>query len=300
MVTAQVPARVGWWKFDDSADLLKATIGTALTLEGTQESVAGPVTGNGATQIGTGSYLIMEHGLDTLVNEYTLQIDFSVPEIGVWNALYQTATDNSEDAESFINTDNFVGAWRFGYSTIPVEQDTWYRMIVSVKNGEFYKIYMNGELWVDGAGQDVDSRDALKDKLLVFADNDAEDATINCSGLGIWDVALTADQVTELGDATTDPVGIKQNSATAALLGQNYPNPFNGTTTFAYQVNKMSDVSFSIVDFAGREIKQMNEGQKLPGSYTMELSAENLNNGVYFIRMTSTEGISTKKFVVNR
>jgi hypothetical protein len=62
-VNAQVPERKGWWKFDDAADMLKAEIGSPLTLSGTQTSVAGPTAGNLATQISLGSYLTMTHGI---------------------------------------------------------------------------------------------------------------------------------------------------------------------------------------------------------------------------------------------
>ncbi len=207
---AAVPERKGWWKFDDAADMLKADIGSPLVLTGSQTSVPGPLDGNLATQLTTGSYLTMTHGIaanggGTLVNEYTLQMDISVPQLNVWNSFYQTAPANDDDAEMFINTTNFVGAWRFGYSTQSVLQDTWYRVIVSVKNGSHFKIYVNGQVWVDGTGQDIDGRDALQTVLLMFADNDGEDNTINCAELGIWDVALSSAEALELGDPTTGP-----------------------------------------------------------------------------------------------
>lgn len=301
MLTAQVPTRTGWWTFDNAIDLLGATIGSPLTLVGEDAAVNGPVTGNNAIQIGTGSYLVMDHGIEAPVEEYSLQIDFSVPQLDVWNAFFQTTVDNSDDAECFINTSNRIGAWRYGYSeNDSVEIDTWYRMIVTVKNGEFYRIYVDGKLWVPGVAQDSNSRDALQNQLLVFADDDGEDNTILCSELAIWDVALTADQVAELGDATTSTIGIEQKTATTSLLGKNYPNPVTGLTTFNYQVNNPGNVSFSIVDYAGREVRQMNAGQKMNGSYTLELSADDLNNGIYFIRMNSGDGTAVQKFIVNK
>lgn len=191
---ASVPPRTGWWKFDDPLDMLAATTGQALVLTGTQTSVAGPVDGNLATELSVGSYLTMTHGIaanggGTKVNEYTLQLDILMPTGGMYHAIYQTAADNSNDAEMFINPDNFIGAWRFGYSANSVSENSWYRLIVTVKNGQFFKIYMNGELWVDGAGMDVDDRDALEATLLLFADEDGEDNTMLCSEAGIWDVA---------------------------------------------------------------------------------------------------------------
>jgi hypothetical protein len=210
--SAQVPERTGWWKFDDAADMLKADIGMPLTVTGTQASVPGPAEGNLATQVSLGSYLTMTHGVapnggGISVNEYSLQIDFSVPEIGKWHAFIQTNPANSDDADLFTKaSDNTIGTAATGYSVNAVAVDTWYRMVISVNNGEFFNVYLNGELWLTGTPQDVDGRWALVNELLIFADDDGDDAAINCSELGIWDVALTAGQASELGNASTVPL----------------------------------------------------------------------------------------------
>jgi hypothetical protein len=203
--TMPLVARKGWWKFDDAADMLKAEIGSPLTLTGTQTSVAGPEEGNLATQVPLGSYLTMAHGISAngggdSVNEYSVQIDFSVPEIGKWHAFIQTNPLNDNDADLFTKAgDNTIGTAATGYSTNAIAQDTWYRMIISVKNGEFFNVYLNGQLWLSGTPQDIDGRWALVNELLVFADDDGDDATINCAELAIWDVALSADEAAQLG-----------------------------------------------------------------------------------------------------
>jgi len=308
VVNASVPERKGWWKFDDAADLLKAEIGSALVLTGSQESVNGPAAGNLATNIGVGSYLTTEHGIPangggSFVNEYSLQIDFSVPELALWHAFIQTTADNSDDAELFTNTDNALGAWRMGYSANLVTANTWYRMIISVKNGEtggFYKIYVNGELWVDGVGQTVDDRDALQTALHFFADNDGEDSPINCSELGIWDVALTAEQATELGDATTSPSGIFENNPVenTSEIGQIYPNPSSVSTTVTYQVLTREDINFQILDMTGKVIRVIAEGVKAPGQHNLALATENLPAGTYYVRLKTDQSVSTKKLVI--
>lgn len=306
VVNAAIPERKGWWKFDDPADMLKAEIGNALVLTGSQESVDGPVSGNLATLIGTGSFLAMEHGIGangggSFVNEYSLLIDFNAPQIGVWNAFYQTAVDNSDDAEMFINTDNLIGAWRYGYSTNTVSENTWYRLVITVKNGEFFKIYVNGQIWVEGAGQDIDDRDALQSVLLLFADNDGEDANIKCSEAAIWDVALTADEALELGDAYTSSSAINENGGYSNnfVLEQNYPNPFSTSTTFPYEILTNEDVTFNVLDIAGKVIKTINVGTRIPGQYNFELNSD-LPNGSYYLQMTTKHSSSTKKMVIIR
>lgn len=219
-VNAQVPERKGWWKFDDAADMVKAAVGSPLTVTGTQTSVPGPVAGNLATQVPLGSYLTMTHGIAAngggdSVNEYSVQIDFSVPEIGKWHAFIQTNPSNSGggslgDAELFTNTSNKIGTSATGYSDNAISVDTWYRMVISVKNGEFFNVYLNGELWLNGTLQAVDGRWALVNELLIFADDDGDDAAINCSELGIWNVALNAAQASELGNASTVPLASRK------------------------------------------------------------------------------------------
>ena len=307
----KVPERVGWWKFDDLANLLKAEIGEPLTLTGTQESTAGPVSGNDAVSVGPGSYLTMTHGISyngggAMVNEYSLQIDFSIPEASIWHAFFQTAPLNDSDADLFINggssTPNAIGTAATSYSTNTVSAGTWYRMIVVVKNDGFFKVYINGELWVESAGQGVDGRFALADVLLLFGDDDGDDNTILCSEAGIWDVTLTADQIAKLGNATTDPnVGVFNNKVNQnSDLGQNFPNPFTYSTTFPYKVSKTGNVSFRVLDIAGRQIESINEGVQTPGNYTYNLKANKLAAGTYYFQMTSDEKSSVRKMIVVR
>jgi hypothetical protein len=210
---AQTPERKGWWKFDEPANLLKAQIGSPLELVGDGSSVGGPAAENKAMQIAPGSFLNMTHGIapggGSLVNEYSLQFDFSIPEAGIWHAFFQTDPTNAEDAELFSNTNNSIGVSATGYSAKAISANTWYRMVVSVKNGEFFKIYIDGVLWKDGDIQAIDSRFALASSLILFGDNDGEDGTINCSELGIWDIALDADQALELGGANNVRVPVR-------------------------------------------------------------------------------------------
>ncbi len=203
LTIAQVPTRKGWWKFDDAASITKADLGSNLELVGIQQAIAGPAAGNGATRIGVGSHFKMTHGITpspkTLVNEYSIQFDFRVKDIGSWRAFFQTSPDNSTDADCFINSSGFVGVRATGYGTYDIKPNEWYRLVVSVKNGVLYRYYLDGQLMHNGVIQDVDGRFALDKVLLIFADEDGEDNEIDCAELAIWDKALTGGQVKLLG-----------------------------------------------------------------------------------------------------
>jgi hypothetical protein len=304
----QVPVRKGWWKFDTQNNKLLATVGKDLELNGTMEGVSGPATGNNAVLIPVGSYLTMLHGLQPngggeKVNEYSLQIDFSIPEGEIWHSFFQLTSTNTDDGDLFTNTTNHIGVWEAGYSDSTITTDTWYRMLLTVKNGEFFRIYINGYLWVDAAGRDIDSRYALMDTIQVFADNDGEDGDIMCSELGIWDVALTQEEVTELGNTSASVnTGIinKPIANKTSELGLNYPNPFSKSTTFPYQIQKAGNVSFRIFDLTGKEVQRINEGVKSPGKYSLKFTSEKLLPGAYYFQMISNEETSLRKIIVVR
>ncbi|MDP2039391.1 MAG: fibronectin type III domain-containing protein [Ignavibacteria bacterium] len=200
---AQTSARKGWWKFDDKTSILKADIGTNLTVQGTLSTIDGPKANDFAVSIGTGSYLKMNHGITpasgNFVNEYTLSIDFRVSSIGKWYCFFQTSATNSNDGDCFINTTGNIGVGATGYSTYSVRPNEWYRLVVSVKNGTQYKYYLDGQLLLTGTTQTVDGRFSLDKTLLMFADEDGEDSEIDCSEISIWDSALGAADISIIG-----------------------------------------------------------------------------------------------------
>jgi len=311
IINATVPERKGWWKFDDPADLLKATIGLALELSGEQTSVDGPVTGNLATQVPLGSYLTMTHGIEPngggeLVNEWSLQIDFSVPQIDTWYAFFQTLDGDADlfiaktEAPDIGRIPNAIGCGSTLYSDAIVSAETWYRLIVSVKNGESFKIFVDGDLWLDALVQDIDGRYGLSPTLGIFQDDDGDDGTINCSELGIWDVALTAPEAFELGGATTPSTGIKNlfDDDLNTDLDQNFPNPFSGTTTFNYRMHETGNVSFLIFNANGQLIQEINKGNMTAGEHQLELDADLLKNGLYYVQMKTDNRVSSRKISV--
>lgn len=203
---ATIPERNGWWKFDHPQNLTEAESGYGedLILSGTQNAVSGPENGNGAVSIGPGSFYKMKHLISpdspsNYINEYSLQFDFKLSEIGIWHSFFQTSMTNNNDGDFFINPSGNIGVGAVGYSTFAVSPNQWYRLIVSIKNGSSFTCYLDGNLILTGTIQPVNGRFSLDSLLLIFADDDSEDGTIICSELSIWDQALNAEQAKELG-----------------------------------------------------------------------------------------------------
>ncbi len=207
------PTPVGLWEFDDASDLLAATTGVDLQLQGTHAAIAGPWAGNGAVRIGLGSYYICSHGIapngtGTLVNRYSLLMDFRIDALGPWYCFFQTNPDNANDGDCFIRAgDGGIGVGATGYSSVPSQVNLWQRLVVAVDNEHgIYRIYLDGESILNGSAQPVDGRFSLDPTLLLFADENGEDAPIDVARVAIYDACLSAAEVAALGTvAAEDP-----------------------------------------------------------------------------------------------
>ena len=198
--------RVGWWRFNDTTNIVAAVSGYGLPLQliGSHQIVQGYNSSDYAVKIGVGSYYKLRHqipanGGGKYVNEYTIQVDFKVEALNMWHCFYQTSLSNNNDGDCFINLIGNIGVGVTGYSTYSVKPNEWYRLLISVKNGSQYKYYLDGQLINNGAIQAVDGRFALDSLLLMFADEDGEDGSIIVSELGIWDRSLSSTEAANLG-----------------------------------------------------------------------------------------------------
>ncbi len=213
MATAALgaPAPVGRWDFETLADLVQATVGAPLVLHGSHTPVTGPRPGDRAVRIGVGSYYECRHGIapngtGTLVNRYSLSVDFRVPVLGPWYCFFQTDPSNLSDGDCFVRaSDGAVGVAQTGYSVTPVPAASWQRLVVAVDNEQGqYRLFLDGELILDGNPQAVDGRFALAPVLLLFADENGEDAPLDVARVTFYDCYLAAADVAELGGVLAD------------------------------------------------------------------------------------------------
>lgn len=81
-------------------------------------------------------------------------------------------------------------------------------------------------------------------------------------------------------------------------LKQNYPNPFNSKTIITYSIPKNSFVSIKLLDILGKELEQLINEEKSPGTYLIEFESKNLSNGTYLLKMEANGYILIKKIVL--
>jgi len=94
-------------------------------------------------------------------------------------------------------------------------------------------------------------------------------------------------------------VSVEENAANIVSV-QNFPNPFNESTLVSFNLGTASDVVLEITDLAGKVVENKNLGGFVSGTHTFEISADNLNSGVYFYTLVSGNSRVTNKMVVKK
>ncbi|MBC8214638.1 MAG: carboxypeptidase regulatory-like domain-containing protein [Candidatus Marinimicrobia bacterium] len=81
-------------------------------------------------------------------------------------------------------------------------------------------------------------------------------------------------------------------------LSQNYPNPFNPTTVISYQLPAPSSVLLAIYNIQGQLVEELASSSQEAGYHTVVWNAENQPSGLYFVRMTAGDFVSTQKMLL--
>ena len=82
------------------------------------------------------------------------------------------------------------------------------------------------------------------------------------------------------------------------LLKQNYPNPFNPSTTINYEIIEKCNVKIMLYDVLGNEVRKIVDEKKESGKYSLNLSSNDLSNGIYFYKLIAGNFVDTKKMIL--
>ena len=203
---------VGYWTFDNPNNLVGASVGNDLNLVGTHALAEGPEEGDGAVNIGVGSFYRCYHDIEAngyysnpdWVNIFTIVMDIKIPLAGPWYTMYQTNWPNSNDGDAFVNPEGQVGVSDTGYSLYSLIPGEWYRLVISVNLGVHYDYYLDGQLLHNGGPQGFEGRFSLypandANQVLFFADNDGDDNPLDVAMLGLFDRDLSAEEIESMG-----------------------------------------------------------------------------------------------------
>lgn len=77
-----------------------------------------------------------------------------------------------------------------------------------------------------------------------------------------------------------------------------FPNPFNAVAYIGFTLDNASHAELRIFDITGREVQIFTTGHLSAGVHNVVWNAENLESGVYFVRLTAGVNMQTRKLVL--
>jgi hypothetical protein len=83
-------------------------------------------------------------------------------------------------------------------------------------------------------------------------------------------------------------------------LNQNYPNPFNPGTIIEFSVAKENHIVLEVFNTVGQRVAKLFEGKINPGKHSILFDGSNLESGVYYYRLGTSQGAITRKMMIVR
>ena len=96
---------------------------------------------------------------------------------------------------------------------------------------------------------------------------------------------------------------LNESIPSAFILKQNYPNPFNPVTSIEIDILNADNITLTIYDINGREVKLLAQGSYQPGNYkfswdSLDDLGQKLSSGIYIYQLKTSDNISTKKMLL--
>ena len=86
----------------------------------------------------------------------------------------------------------------------------------------------------------------------------------------------------------------------AAVIGQPYPNPSIGVSYVNLELKRDEQVAFEILDITGKVVAEANLGRLNPGKHSVTLPVEQLQAGLYLVKIKSGDSIVNRKLQLVR
>ena len=158
--------------------------------------------------------------------------------------------------------------------------------IYSSKNGHSWQpliqnVWSDSEKWTE---IDFDSTNARYIKVVLTQSNQTQWASI-------W-------RIEAYGTSTAPFNKLDPIIPDKFEISQNYPNPFNPSTKIDFSVPQKSNVKITVYDILGNKIKELVNGFKNEGNYSVVFNASNLSSGIYFYQLQAGSITETKKMML--
>lgn len=101
--------------------------------------------------------------------------------------------------------------------------------------------------------------------------------------------------------AVSSTVSVPENGTKSNLTFNVYPNPAAGNMTVSVNMVESAPLSVSVFDIMGKEVIKAVSGQIMQaGQHNINMNAENLNAGIYFLSLKAGEQMITRKLIITR
>ncbi len=87
----------------------------------------------------------------------------------------------------------------------------------------------------------------------------------------------------------------KEIQPTVFTLKQNYPNPFNASTTIAYVTKTPGKVELAVYNLVGEKVKVLVDEVMPAGGHAITWDADGVASGVYYYKLSTSEGAVAKR-----
>lgn len=93
------------------------------------------------------------------------------------------------------------------------------------------------------------------------------------------------------------PTGVIETTGSSDETIAVLENPFSFTTTIEFNLSETKNISISIYNLIGQEVKSITGKNLLKGKNRMEIDLSDLNTGVYFPKINSNENLQAVKLI---
>ena len=149
-------------------------------------------------------------------------------------------------------------------------------------------------------GSSITNFDAFLNKSVTFT---VPAGTISMEVYAYYDGSSSGKlYVDDFNLVTTTPAGIsnKNSDSNDSFKVDVYPNPVVSDLNLTYNLKTAGNVTFLLNNSYGNQIKQFSSKAKVAGEQTLNMDVSDLKNGIYFIRITNSDGEQViKKILVN-
>ena len=97
-----------------------------------------------------------------------------------------------------------------------------------------------------------------------------------------------------------DEVGVDESLMNPSnfSLSQNYPNPFNAVTRIDFTLRNDAEVRLAVYDITGALVKTLADKRFRAGAHSAVWDASQMASGVYYYRLSTSEGFQAKRMVL--